>query len=91
MTRKDLEESYLGAYYLERFSVIHKISNFEFISDKENVFMIAPNKWIISSPKPFSTTVQCGTIFTSLNLKQTTILEISVGCSMHLCTIWPRS
>jgi hypothetical protein len=53
--------------------------------------MIAPNKWIISTPKPFSTTVQCGTIFPSLNLKQTTIMEIPKGFSMHLHThmIWP--
>jgi hypothetical protein len=55
--------------------------------------MIAPNNWIISSPKPFSTTVQCGTKFTPLNLKQTTIVEISEGCSMQLLThtIWPVS
>ena len=55
--------------------------------------MIAPNKWIISSPTPFSTSVQCGKIFTSINLKPTSIVEIPEGCSMHLRThtIWPGS
>jgi hypothetical protein len=55
--------------------------------------MIATNKWIIFLLKPFSTTGKCGTIFTSLNLKQTTTVEIPEGCSMHLRahTIWPRS
>jgi hypothetical protein len=46
--------------------------------------MIATNKWIISSPTPFSTSVQCDNIFTSVNLKTTTIVEIPEGCSMHL-------
>jgi hypothetical protein len=34
-----------------------------------------------------------GTILTSLNLKQTTIVEITGECSMNLPTqsIWPRS
>jgi hypothetical protein len=60
---------------------------------KEHVFMIAPNKGIISSPTPYSTAVQCGKIFTTINLKPTTILEISEGCNMHLRThtIWPGS
>ena len=55
--------------------------------------MIAPNKWIISSPTSFSTSVQCDKMFTSINLKPTTIVEIPEGCSMHLCThtIWPGS
>jgi hypothetical protein len=55
--------------------------------------MIATNKWIISSPKPFSTSVQCDTIFTSENLKTTTIVELPEGCSMHLHkhTIWRGS
>jgi hypothetical protein len=52
MTRKDLEDSCSGAYCLERWAVIHKICKFEFIQAKEQVFMIAPNKWIISSSKP---------------------------------------
>ena len=66
---------------------------FEFIGAQEHVFMVATNKWIISSPKPFSTSVRCDTIITSIKLKTTTIVELPEGCSMHLCThtIWPGS
>jgi hypothetical protein len=49
----------LGAYYLERWSVIHILCKFKFIPAKEYVFMIAPNKCVISSPTSFSTSVQC--------------------------------
>ena len=92
-TRNDLEDSCLGAYYLERWSVIHKLCKFEFIPAKEHVFMVSPNKWIVSSPEPFSTSVQCGKFFTSINLKRMSIVEIPEGCSMHLRThtIWPGS
>jgi hypothetical protein len=73
--------------------MITKVCEFEFIGVQEHVFMIATNKWIISSPKLFSTSVQCDTIFTSINLKTTTIVEVPEGCSMHLRThtIWPGS
>ena len=55
--------------------------------------MLAPNRWIISSPTLFSTSVQCDKSFTTVNLKSTTIVEIPEGCSMHLRkhTIWPGS
>jgi hypothetical protein len=55
MTRNYLEESCLGAYHLEGWAVLHKSRKFEFIEAKEHVFMITPNKWIISSPTPYST------------------------------------
>jgi hypothetical protein len=41
---------------------------------KEYFFMI--------EPKPFSTAVQCGKIFTSINKKYFTIVKIPEGCSM---------
>jgi hypothetical protein len=52
--------------------------------------MIAPNKWIISSPTPFSTTVQCDKSFTLVNLKSTSIVEIPEGCkhASGTHTIW---
>jgi hypothetical protein len=55
--------------------------------------MIDTNKWMISSPTSFSTLLQCNNMFTSINLKITTIVEILEGCSMHLHKhiIWPGS
>jgi hypothetical protein len=47
ITRNDLEETCLGAYYLERWFVIIKLCKLEFTPAKELAFMIAPNKWII--------------------------------------------
>jgi hypothetical protein len=63
---EDLKETCFGTCYMERWSVIRKLCKFEFIPAKEHVFMIAPNKWIISSPAPFFTSVQCDKIFTSV-------------------------
>jgi hypothetical protein len=85
-TQADLEDLFFGAYYLEIWLVIHKYYGFEFIPVKEHVFMIAQNKLIISSPTPFSTSVQCQKIFTSVSLESETIVEIPEGYSMHLCT-----
>ena len=92
-TRTDLEDTCLGAFYSENWSMIPKLCTFEFIPAREHVFMLTPNKWIISSPTPLSTTVQCDKILKPLKLSTTTIVEIPEGCSMHLrkTTIQPES
>jgi hypothetical protein len=54
-TKTDLEDTCLGAYYLERWSLMAKLCKLKFIPGKEHVFMIATKKGIISSPAPFST------------------------------------
>jgi hypothetical protein len=79
------EETCLEAYFLERWSVITKLCKFELIPAKVHVFMIAPKKWMISSPIPFATSVQCNILFNLVNLKPSGIAEIPEGCSMHLC------
>jgi hypothetical protein len=66
-TKNYLEDTCLGANYLERGSVITKLHKFKFIPAQEHVFMIATNKWIISFPIPFSTSVQCNNMFTLIN------------------------
>jgi hypothetical protein len=45
--------------------------------------MMAPYKWIILSPTSCSTLVKCSIIFTSVNLKHTTKVEIPERWSMH--------
>ena len=85
-TRTDLEDTCLGAYYLERWDVIHKLCRFNFEKAKEHVFKIAANQWVVSTPKPFSTTVKCNSQFSSVNLKSLSIVTVPEGCTMHLKT-----
>ena len=83
-TSTDLENTCLGALYLERWSVINKLCKFEFIPSAEHVFKIASNKWIVASPEPFSTTVKCDKVFSTINLKHLSIVTVPEGCTMHL-------
>ena len=85
-TRTDLEETCLGAYYLENWKAVNKLCQFDFIPAKEHVFKMSSNKWIISSPTPFSTTIQCDKVFSTINLKSLSIVTVPAGCSMHLKT-----
>ena len=85
-TRTDLADTCLGAYYLEKWSVIPDLCQFQFIPAKEHVFKMAANKWIVSSPAPFSTTISCEKTFATVNLKQTTIITIPEGCQVILKT-----
>ena len=85
-TRTDLENTCLGALYLEKWSVITKLCKFEFIPAAEHVFRLSSNKWIVSAPDTFSTTVKCNKVFTTVNLKHLTIVTVPEGCSMHLKT-----
>ena len=85
-TRTDLEETCLGAYYLENWKAVNQLCQFDFIPAKEHVFKMSSNKWIISSPTPFSTTIQCNKVFSTINLKALSIVTVPAGCTMHLKT-----
>ena len=85
-TRTDLEETCLGAYYLENWKAVNRLCQFDFIPAKEHVFKMSSNKWIISSPTPFSTTIQCNKVFSTINLKALSIVTVPAGCTMHLKT-----
>ena len=84
MTKTDLEDTCLGALYLERWPVINKLCKFEFVPAKEHAFKISSNKWIVASPEPFSTTVQCDKVFSTINLKHLSIITVPEGCTMQL-------
>ena len=83
-TRFNLERTCIGALYLERWPIIHKLCKFEFVQAEEYVFKLSTNQWIISSPEPFSTTVKCDKVFSTINLKPLSIVTVPEGCVMHL-------
>ena len=85
-TRTDLDDTCLGAYYLENWKAVNKLCQFDFIPAKEHVYKMSSNKWIISSPTPFSTTIQCNKVFSTINLKALSIVTVPAGCTMHLKT-----
>ena len=85
-TRTDLENTCIGAYYLERWSVIPQLCQFQFIPATEHVLMISSNQWIISAPEPFSTVVKCNKEFSTINLKSLSKVTVPEGCTMHLKT-----
>ena len=85
-TRKDLEETCLGAYYLENWPAVNKLCQFDFSPAKEHIFKWSSNKWIISSPTRLLTTMQCNKVFSNINLKSISLVTMPAECTMHLST-----
>ena len=82
--RTDLKNTCLGAYYLEDLPSIYEKCKFTMQPAQEHVFQISSNKWLISSPTVFSTTVKCPTTFTSVTIRRSTLLTIQPGCQVDL-------
>ena len=85
-TRTDLEDTCLGAYYLENWKAANKLCLFDFIPAKEHVYKMSSNKWIISSPTPFSTKIKCNKVFSTINLKALSLVTVPTRYTMHLKT-----
>ena len=84
-TRTDLKDTCLGAYHLEIWKAVNRSCQFDFIQAKEHVYKMFSNKWIISSPTPFSTAIQCNKMST-INLKALSLVTVPARCTMHLKT-----
>jgi hypothetical protein len=82
--RTDLENTCLGAYYLENIDTIHTKCKFTLIPPQEHVFQISSNKWIISSPSDFSTIIKCPHTFQSITVRKSATITVPPGCQVDL-------
>ena len=83
-TSTNMDKTCLGALYQEKWPLIHKLCEFQFVPADEYVFKLSSNQWIISSPTPLTTSVKCNKVFNSVNLKPLSIVTVPEGCVMHL-------
>ena len=82
--RTDLDTTCLGAYYLENLEAIQQRCKFDLIPSQEHVFQIESNKWIISSPSDFSTTIKCPSTFQSITIRSSSVITVQPGCQVDL-------
>ena len=84
VTRTDLTNTCIGAYYLEDLSSIQAKCKFDLIKAQEHVFQLASNTWLISSPIDFSTTIKCPSTFTTIAIRSSATVTVPPGCLVNL-------
>ena len=84
---KDLATTCIGAYYLQDLTSIQAQCQFNMVPAKEYTFNLGNNKWLISTPNSYTSTLRCPSTFKTISIQTTTLITVPSGCSLPLNSI----
>ena len=84
---KDVSATCIGEYYLQDLPSIQEQCQFNMVPAKEHTFNLGNDKWLISTPNSYTSTLQCPYTFKTISIQTTTLFTIPSGCSLPLETI----
>ena len=84
---KDLATTCIGSYYLQKLSSIQEQCKFNMVPAKEYTFKLGNDKWLISTPLPYTSTLRCPSNFKTVSIKTTQVVTVPSGCSLSLNSI----
>ena len=81
----ELEATCLGSIYIQNLNGIRKNCNFEIHPAYEKVYPIGKNKWIISTPQPYSALISCSkNEKITQQIKSGATIQLNPGCMVKL-------
>jgi len=84
--RTDIQETCLGALFLQQPKGIQKYCKFEIQQAKEQVFRLAYNKWSIATQQQYTTHTVCGKNRRPIVIGPGAIITLNPGCKVRLQT-----
>ena len=84
--RTDIQDTCLGALFLQQPKGIQKQCKFEIQSAKEQVFKLAYNKWSVATQKQYTTHQVCGKNRRPIIIGPGAIVTLNPGCKVRLET-----
>ena len=90
VVEKDLASTCIGAYYLQNLTSIQLQSNStKILQGNKYTFKLGTDKWFISTPESYTSTLQCPSNFKTISAAQTTTaIAVPSGCSLDLHSIF---
>jgi hypothetical protein len=82
--RTDIQETCLGALFLQQPKGIQKYCKFEIQQAKEQVFRLAYNKWSIATQQQYTTHTVCGKNRRPVVIGPGAIITLNPGCKVRL-------
>jgi hypothetical protein len=82
--RTQLEDTCLGSLYHQHLQGVLRNCEFEVRTDQEHVFELSNNQFLVSSPQPFHTTIECGEDTHTVKLTKLSQIHIQGGCEVTL-------
>ena len=82
--RTDIQETCLGALFLQQPKGIQKQCKFEIQSAREQVFKLAYNKWSVATQKQYTTHQVCGKNRRPIIIGPGAIVTLNPGCKVRL-------
>jgi hypothetical protein len=84
--RTDIQDTCLGALFLQQPKGIQKQCKFEIQNSKEQVFKLAYNKWSVATQKQYTTHQVCGKNRRPIIIGPGAIVTLKPGCKVRLET-----
>jgi len=82
--RTDIQETCLGALFLQQPKGIQRYCKFEIQTSTEQVFRLAYNKWSIATQQQYTTHTVCGKIRRPIVIGPGAIVTLNPGCKVRL-------
>ena len=87
---KDLATTCIGAYYLQELTSIQEQCQFNMVPTKEYTFKLGNDKWLISTPHSYTSTLRCLSSFKTIPIQTTAAVTVPSGCALPLKSITIR-
>ena len=84
--RTDIQETCMGALFLQQPKGVQKHCKFEIHPAKEQVFRLAHNKWSVATQKQYTTHQVCGNNRRPMIIGPGAIISLNPGCKVRLET-----
>ena len=84
--RTDIQDTCLGALFLQQPKGIQKQCKFEIQSSREQVFKLAHNKWSVATQKQYTTHQVCGKNRRPIIIGPGAVVTLNPGCKVRLET-----
>jgi hypothetical protein len=79
-----LKDTCLGSLYNQHLDGVLQQCEFEITKSQEHVFALGNGQFLVSSPEPFHTSVECGSETHNIKISEMNQLQIQGGCQVQL-------
>jgi hypothetical protein len=79
-----LEDTCLGSLHRQNLQGVLDTCQFEVKTNQEHVFELSNRNFLISTPEPFHTSIECGEESHSVKIERLTKLNVQGGCQVRL-------
>ena len=79
-----LEDTCLGSLHRQKLQGVLDTCQFEVKTNQEHVFELSNRNFLISTPEPFHTSIECGEESHSVKIEKLTKINVQGGCQVRL-------